>query len=117
MDIPEEIPIPLRKNAISLDELEISEPAWPYFDALEVIKALEGTKMAITGGVLFLKESFGFVPTKENWCCDRIVKELAIEYAQRSRQVARHFVESFANDHRMPKMVFLFLFTGQQEAA
>jgi hypothetical protein len=73
--------------------------------------------VAILGGVLLTREHFGFVPTNENWCCDRVKGELATDYARRSRETARQFIDSFRTDLRKERMIFVLLFSGQQDAA
>jgi hypothetical protein len=117
LNFPDEIPEELRARSISLDEIEINDPGWPYADALEVLKNLDGSKVAILGGVLLVREHFGFVPTNENWCCDRVKGELASDYARRSREAALGFIDSFRTDLRKERMVFVLLFNGQQDAA
>lgn len=117
MNLPLEIPKNLRNTAISLEELEIHDPAWSFSEALAVVQALDGSKVAILGGVLLVQEKFGIIPTQENWCCDRVKGELATDFARRSREAAREFIESFRTDLRRDRMVFVLLFSGQQDAA
>ena len=116
MNFPERIPSKLLKRAIPVGGEGSDDLGWSTGDALEVIDALRGTKIAILGGDLCRSEQWGVTPGYENWSCGVLPGETATEFAQRTQEVARARVESHADD-ASGSLLFVLTFSGQDDAA
>jgi hypothetical protein len=88
--------------------------AIPNATALRLIEMLEGSKLAIRGIEVWRLESWGAVPTDEEWQCRRLILEGASDYASRSRREAVAFLKARQeNAHAL----FAIDIDEQQEAA
>ncbi len=65
--LPSEIPEELRECAIEPDEAGENEAAWVPLDALRVIDALRGTRVAIRRAQGYAVSPDGFIPTDDTW--------------------------------------------------
>jgi hypothetical protein len=86
------IPAELMGRSEGLSSLGINEIAWSPSDAIEVLRLLDETDVAVLGGDVYRREGVEFEPTCENWYVDRGRCESIGEFAKRSREVARSFI-------------------------
>ena len=114
MNLPVEIPIHLHQRAISLDHLGVDEVAWTRDDVFEIIRALEQTRVAILGGDVLQK--FGTHPTHnyDSWHTDRKEREAWLEYAARSRQATRAYVNAYPNP-QAGSITFVLVFSSESD--
>ena len=94
MDLPLEIPKDLRACGIPVNPESDDEIVWKHPDALRVVDALRGTKVAVLEIVVYRSQSWGFVPTDTSWSCEPDLGETATDFATRSQDGARDFVKS-----------------------
>lgn len=94
MPIAREIPRRLRKRAVALPDLDDDEAAWSRDDALEVIDALRGTMVAVSGVQVFFPVPGGYAPGVRSWQAHRVRGELESDFVGRSHDGARAFVEA-----------------------
>ncbi len=116
MPIPFDIPDRLKTCGIPVTPDSDNELAWKADDALAVIDAVESTKIAIVEINLYREEAWGFVPTDDNWSCDRMLGETASEFAGRTHECAREFIRSDVQD-RSEEVFYELIFSDQQDAA
>ena len=116
VELPEEIPESLRRRGLSVEDDDDASLAWSAGDALEVIRSLANTKLVVLGGEVYLSQPWGLAPVYEGWSCEPTPGELAVDFADRSREVARSWIETYAEDHTSDAF-FLLEFSGQDEAA
>jgi hypothetical protein len=113
--IPEELPENLVKSGIP-PGAEMDLLAWNAVDAVSVLEALRGTKIAVPSGDIYRSEYWGLVPIYEGWSCDRVSGETAADYAERSRAQAEGVIER-PGDLQANRNFYAFHFSGQQDAA
>ena len=116
MAIPFDVPERLKTCGIPVEPDSEDELAWKAKDALAVIEAAYNTKIAIVEINVYRSEAWGFVPTDDNWGCDRMLGETASEFATRTHDCARDFIR---NDHedRPEEKFYSLIFSDQQDAA
>ncbi len=95
IEIPSEIPTQLQSRAIELSHLHVAEVAWLRKDAMEIIRQLKGSKVAILGGDVLQKRSGRFEYEYSNWAVDRQSNESPEAYAARSLEETEHYVRNF----------------------
>jgi hypothetical protein len=95
--LPTEIPEELRECAIEPDEAGENEAAWAPRDALRVVDALEGTRVAIRRAQAYTVSPDGFIPTEDTWACGYSLGETATGFGLRSRAEVRSFIASIEN--------------------
>ena len=113
MNFPPELPEGLKTLAVFTSGTGM--PAWSGKDALAVLDALSGTGIAIQDGEVYRLQVDGLVSAHEGWTCQHAEGEPATDYAERSRAMARRFVEGRSPDG--DDLFFLFRFSRQQDAA
>ena len=79
----------MRECAIEPDEAGENEAAWVPLDALRVIDALKGTRVAIRRAQGYAVSPDGFIPTDDTWACGYCLGETATGFGQRSRMAER----------------------------
>lgn len=113
MTLPPELPRRIRQLAIQPAGLPEGDWAWVRDSALAALQALTGTAIAV-----FQVESYVMpfgqpeaLPTgrRRTWGYDR--GELALQFAERSRQQAAEFINAGAADE-----LFVLWFSGQDDA-
>ena len=92
MAIPFDVPERLKTCGIPVEPDSEDELAWKAPDALAIIDAAHNTKIAIVEINVYRSEAWGFVPTDDNWGCDRMLGETASEFATRTHQGACDFI-------------------------
>jgi hypothetical protein len=95
MTVPEDFSRILRSEGKPLARINpgSEEQALKPAAAVKALDLLAGTDVAILGGDV-LSESLGKLKyTFENWYCERLLGESAPAFANRSRSVARQFVD------------------------
>jgi hypothetical protein len=63
-------------------------------DALEAIKFLENTNLAILGGDILSDISGKLIYTYENWYCEKMVHEAHSDYCNRSYMIAKNYISN-----------------------
>jgi hypothetical protein len=103
----------LLRNGYPLSEGPADGVAIPKAAALRLLELLEGSKLAIRGIEVWWLESWGPVPTEDEWQCRRLALEAASDYASRSR----HDAIAFLKERQGAMEMFAFDIDEQQEAA
>jgi len=116
LDLPPEIPRELQTLGVSLEGLGLPGVAFSHEDAKKVLTSLEHTTIAVCGGEVFVSERWGLVPLLETWGCDRFRGESVHDYALRSRERAREFIDECAPERR-DRLFFGLEFSAQDDAA
>ncbi len=116
MDLPAELPGPLTSRGIAVKTDDVIDVGWLRDDALEVVRALHGTTVAIVGGDVFVRQAWGFTATTESWNCERAPGESTPDYSIRSRDWASEYVAGYEGDHD-GDVVFVLYFGTHQDAA
>lgn len=83
------------------DEVALSRDA-----TIRAINALNGTETAILGGDVLVDDG-QLRYANANWHCDRQHGEALREYAERSREVARIYVNAYPKDRANPPLFVL----------
>ena len=94
--IPTEIPQALRSAAIVPEFARDSEAAWTHEGALQVLEALEWSKIAVIGAVGCAEIGAQLVATKQAWAFHETPGETATTRARRSGADAARFVEGLS---------------------
>jgi hypothetical protein len=94
--IPTEIPPALRSAAIVPEFAHENEAAWTHEGALQVLDALEWSKVAVIGAVGCGEIGGQVVPTKQSWTFHETVGETETSRAQRSRDDAGRFIRGLS---------------------
>jgi hypothetical protein len=116
VDPPADLSSELLARAIAVSTAGFVEVGWLREDALEVVRVLHGTTVAVTGGDVFVRQAWGFTATTESWTCERGAGESTPDYSIRSREWAREFVAGYDPD-AAGEYVFVLYFSSQQDAA
>jgi hypothetical protein len=116
VDLPDELPESLTSRGVAVATDDLVDIGWLRDDALEVVRALHGTTVAIVGGDVFARQAWGFTATTESWSCQRAPGESTPDYSIRSRDWAREFVEGYDGDPG-GDVVFVLYFGTHQDAA
>lgn len=87
--------------------------AWSRLQVLSILEELGTSKVAVNAGEFFRTDPLGMVPAFEGWECRHISGESAIDYALRSRELARGKV----NQDEHSEFLVVLEFTDQQTAA
>jgi hypothetical protein len=99
-ELPAAIPDHLRGRAILPDGNPLEEAVWSPADALALLDALSGGSLGIEGGQVCRREPWGgWVITSESWDCLPNPGEDPLGFAQRSRDEAAAFIETWSEDH------------------
>ncbi|HAM40436.1 MAG TPA: hypothetical protein DDX89_01165 [Candidatus Omnitrophica bacterium] len=115
MSLPAQIPSHLSQRAIPLDHLGVKEVAWTRKDALEIVRTLEQTRVAILGGDVLQKQRDLFAHNYDNWHCDRQEQESWSAYAVRSRRETQTYLNAYP-DPRDDSIAFVLVF-GSESAS
>jgi hypothetical protein len=116
VDLPAELPGSLTSRGIAVTTDGLVDVGWLRDDALEIVRALRGTTVAVVGGDVFVRQAWGFAATTECWNCERAPGESTPDFSSRSRDWAREFLTEYdlgpAGD-----VVFVLYFDTHQDAA
>jgi hypothetical protein len=116
MTIPFDVPERLKTCGIPVTPDSEDNLAWKADDALAVVETVDSTKIAIIEINVYREEAWGFVPTDDNWSCDRMLGETASEFAGRTHECAREFIRNDRED-RSEEGFYELIFSDQQDAA
>jgi hypothetical protein len=83
------------EKALSLSHLGVADLAWLRRDAIEMIKALDWSAIAILGGDVLKKENNVYKYNYDNWHCDIRQGEAWDAYAQRSRKETEEYLKKY----------------------
>jgi len=111
--LPAELPKDVRRRAVQPPGLPEGDFAWSRDDALVVLETLEGSIIAVFEVNVYVVP-FGHqdvIDTGRRVTYDYRVGELAVQFAQRSRQAARDFIDAGSSDE-----LFVLFFSGQDDA-
>ena len=86
MTVPENFSLFLHSEGKPL--AEINPGSW-----VQALEFLAGTEVAILGGDVLSESSGKLEYTRENWYCERLPEESTPAFANRSRLVARQFID------------------------
>jgi hypothetical protein len=111
---PDELPEALAEKATPIEVDGEGFMTWSDSAALEVIEALRHTKVAILEIFVFYMESFGPVPSTDGWDCTPSLGETATDFAERSMNGAREFIETH---ERTGETLYSLVFSTQDDAA
>ena len=78
-----------------------------------VFNALRGLVIAIVAVEAYDQVQWGFEPAPESWECPRMLGELALAFAGRSRAAAQQRVNEFAREN----VLYVIRFDSQNAAA
>lgn len=81
--------------ARSLEELGLSEVAWPREAVDKVLIALKDSSVAVLGGDAYAEQDQRLSSTYDNWYCERHPRESLASYAARSWQEAWKYIERY----------------------
>ena len=113
MTWPAGLPKNIRRRAVQPPGLPDGDFAWSRDDALVVLETLEGSIIAVFQVDVYVVP-FGHhevIHAGRRASYDYHVGELALQFAQRSRQLAQDFISAGSSDE-----VFVLLFSGQDDA-
>lgn len=116
MDLPAELSQTLVARGIAVATDGFVDVGWLRDDALEVVRELHGTTIAVVGGDVFVRQAWGYTATTESWNCERGPGESTPDFSGRSRDWAREFVEGYEGDPS-GEVVFVLYFSTHQDAA
>lgn len=82
---------------IRLDQINVGsrEVAFPKGVALDALRQLEETSIAVLGGDVLRLSDGKLEYVYANWFCNRLEHEESLSYAERSRREAAAYVENF----------------------
>jgi len=98
-ELPAGIPDHLRGLAIPPDGEEREDAAWSPANALALLDSLAGSSLVVVRGQVCRREPWGLTLTTEGWECRPHPGEDPLLFAQRSRDEAAEFIETWAEDH------------------
>jgi len=110
-----ELPETFIQKAISLSHLGVAGLAWIRRDAFEIIKALDGSTIAILGGDVLKKENNVYKYNYDNWHCDIRQGEDWGAYAQRSRKETEEYLCKYP-DHGDNIYIYSLVFSDKPDA-
>jgi hypothetical protein len=95
MTVPENFSLFLHSEGKPLAKINpgSEEQALKPAAALQALELLADTDVAILGGDVLSERSAKLEYTHENWYCKRLPEESALAFANRSRSVARQFID------------------------
>ena len=103
------IPTELQKFAESKGvRLETSETGFARADAVEALGLLEGTNACVYGGDVYQKQRLRWIPTYDNWYCERSPNESDLEFAKRSRARALDYISQYSRP--VDPVLFILVF-------
>ena len=115
MDALEKIPPLLREHARSLEDLGLSDLAWPLDRIDDVLRAIKEESVAILGGDVYEEHGGRLRATYDNWECEREPAEPFTDYAQRSWQRAWEYL--FAYPRHQARNVYVVLVLSTEPTA
>ena len=102
---------PAARNAIPAPSGSLG---WSKSQCLEILERLKSTKIAVLSGeCLRMEPIIGLIPAHDGWTCMRAPGETAVDYASRSRELARHKIDDEAHD----ELLIVLDLSDQREAA
>lgn len=93
----DQLPTPLGKHAIPLDEVGVNNVAWSSHHAFEVLQHLLKMGYGVLGGDVYEYQHGGLSLTYDNWSCDQNPGEPTSEYARRSVAAATGYIQTHAS--------------------
>jgi hypothetical protein len=94
-DILIQLPEPLVDAAIVNQPEGSEDVAWRRAGALEVLRYLAPSEVAVLGGAVLVRDARGFRHTYDNWSCDHELGEGWSDYAVRSRNEAQRYIARY----------------------
>jgi hypothetical protein len=104
------IPETIKANAISLQNIGVNDVAWLRSDALELLKTLEGSAIAVLGGDVLKKVRENYKYNYDHWSSDIKPGEQWAAYAARSRKETQDYIESYP-DNGNGEYIYCLIFT------
>jgi hypothetical protein len=86
---------------------------WTLESLRRAIDALRSSKIAIVDLEVYDRVVWGFAPSGESWNCQRLPNESASDFALRSRDEARKWLDAFPRS----EVLFVIQFSAQDFAA
>jgi hypothetical protein len=86
-------------------------------DALRAIELLQGTDVIIVGGDVLSDESGKLIYTYENWDVEKINKENLTDYANRSYDIAKKYINKISENTTTNKLLYIVFVTKSEEGA
>ncbi|HYW12857.1 MAG TPA: Imm40 family immunity protein [Longimicrobium sp.] len=93
----DQLPMPLAKHAIPLDEVGVNNVAWSSDHAFEVLQHLRVMGYGVLGGDVYEYQHGGLSLTYDNWSCDQNPGEPTSEYVRRSVATATDYIRTHAS--------------------
>lgn len=113
MTLPTALPNHVKRRAVQPPGLPEGDWAWPQADALAALETLAGSIVAVFQVEVYVVP-FGHqdvLHTGRRASYTHNVGELALQFAERSRQLAAEFIKTGASDE-----LFVLYFSGQDDA-
>ena len=93
------LPPHLIENAVSLEEIGISEYAWKWYDVLKVIDILVANKILILGGDVYLWQDGKLGPTGDNWYINRAGYVTTDHDLHNAKNISDNYVKKYMEKH------------------
>jgi hypothetical protein len=98
MLLPEKMKEILASKGRDLKAIGLNEIALAKHDAIDAVRSLEGSQMAILGGDVYYEKGGRMLPAYDNWYCNPQSNENPLAFAKRSQTVALDFLENHRAD-------------------
>lgn len=93
--LPTDFPMDLLDSGCSLQSVGVSEIAWPYEDAIKVIKFLTSRGYAILGGDVYLRSDGKLTSTCDSWYATKDMSMPWEQFVVESMRIAVSYIELY----------------------
>lgn len=105
-----DLPTELKAAAVPLAELHVREVAWSRANALRVLDQISGQSVAVLGGDVLEAPDGRMRYAYSNWHAERNHDESFSEYAARSIDAARRYINDYPQGPPEPFFVLVLRF-------